>query len=87
MEFRSDKTWAGRALLGLSSSELGGSKEVGGAFSLSADWEDEAVFWLETLPCCEATLDGVGLTRCEEEVRCEGDACGTVGIGKSLYVI
>lgn len=74
MEFRSDKIWGGRVLGVSSFSELAGCREVGGAFSLSADWEEDAVFWLETLPDCEAALACVGTARCGEDGGCEGDA-------------
>lgn len=84
IEFKSDKTWGGKALQISSFSGLTVCEEVGGAFSLSADWEDEAVFWLEALPGCEANLVNVRMTRCGEGVGCEG---GIIGIGKSLYAI
>lgn len=87
IEFKRDKTWGGKVLEVSSLSEFAGCREVGGAFSLSADWEEEAVFWLETLPDCEPTLGSVGIARCGEDGRCEGDGWGMVGIGKSLYAI
>lgn len=73
MEFKSDRIWGGRVSGVSSLSEMAGCREVGGAFSLSADWEGEAVVWLETLPGCEATLACVGTARCGEEGGCEGD--------------
>lgn len=74
MEFKSDRIWGGRVLGVSSLSELVGCREVGGAFSLSANWEEDAVFWLETLPGCEAALACVGTARCGEEGVCEGNA-------------
>jgi len=56
MDFKSDRIWGGRVLVVSSLSELAGCREVGGAFSLSADWEDDAVIWLETFSGCEAAL-------------------------------
>ncbi len=61
-------------MLGVSSlSEMAACRDGGGAFSLSADWEEEAVFWLVTLPGCEATLADAGMTRCGEEGGWECD--------------
>jgi hypothetical protein len=73
MDFKSDRIWGDRVLVVSLLSELAGCREVGGAFSLSADWEGDAVFWLETLPGCEAALACVGTARCGEGGRCDGD--------------
>jgi hypothetical protein len=56
MESRRDKIWGGRVMAFSLLSILLGCREAGGAFSLSADCEEPTVFWLETLPGCEADL-------------------------------
>jgi hypothetical protein len=87
IESKRDKIWGGRVLAFSSLCELVGCREAGGAFSLSADWEEPTVFWLEMLPGCEAALTCEGAACWGEEGGCEDDVQCMVGLGKSLYAI
>lgn len=87
MEFKRDKICDGSVLAFSLLFELAGCREPGGAFSLSADWEEPTVFWLETLPGCEASLASWGAVRDGEEGGREDAVGGVIGVGKSLYAI
>jgi hypothetical protein len=71
IESKRDKIWGGRVLAFSSLSKLIGCREAGGAFSLSADWEELTVVWLDTPPACAAAFACEGPARWGEGGGCE----------------